>query len=312
MTTNWDRQTGETEEWYERFKLYLYMGPDRTIAASHAFAGRVARGAAHGHLESWRRAAKRHLWKERAAAFDAEVMRKALAQSITQSGDGVLATQSGHNIDQEGGTNDERLRMVAELLHQVYGVLRQADMRTLSKEEARQLLPTFRLFFRDLLRIHQSEVAQHLATSEGKGGAEGSAEGLMRFLMETGGLQMLLADLKRVIDSPVNETGWRPLRDVLAQLYPDDASARRIADQAHLDGARIHFSARAVDSWHAILTEAAHAGRLEQIIQAVQQEYGANAELVKAVRHVRQSQMEVGLQREIDTKIQKRQGRRQA
>ena len=90
------------------------------------------------------------------------------------------------------------------------------------------------------------------------------------------------------------------------------ASARRIADQAHLDGARIHFSARAVDSWHAILTEAAHAGRLEQIIQAVQQEYGANAELAKAVRHVRKAQMEAGMQSEDSRQPQKRPGRRKA
>ena len=312
MTTKWDRQTGETEEWYERFKLYLYMGPDRTIAAAHRFAGRIAKGAAHGQLGSWRRAAQRHHWQERAATFDVDLVRQALAKSAASSGDDVLAAQSGGNIHQEGGTNDERLRMVAELLHQVYGVLRQADMRTLTKEEARQLLPTFRLFFRDLLRIHQSEAAQHLAASEGKAGAEWNAEGMMRFLMEMGGLGMLVADLKRVIDSPVSETGWRPLRDVLAQLYPDEASARRIADQAHLDGARIHFSARAVDSWHAILTEATHTGRLEEIIQAVQQEYGANAELAKAVRHVRQSQIETIVQGEGDTQPQKRQGRRKA
>jgi hypothetical protein len=231
----WDRQTGETEEWYERFSLYLYMGPERTIAAAHAFATRLAKGAAHGQLSSWRRAAQRHQWKERAAAFDAELCRKALA-------------------------SDERLQMIAELLHQVYSVLRHADLLTLSKEEARHLLPTFRLFFRDLLQFHQVEVAHFLA-----------------------------ADIRRVSEAPTSEDTWRPLRDALVKLYPDEASARRIAAQAHLDSARIHFSARAVDGWHAILTEAVHAGQVEKVIQVVEVEYRANRELAEAVRHYRQS-----------------------
>jgi hypothetical protein len=281
MKTSWERHADETEEWYDRFALYLYKGPDRTIADAHTFATRLAKGAAHGQLSSWRRAAKRHQWQERAADFDAEAGRKTLA---------TLANDSGW-------TNEERLRMVAELLHQVYGVLRQADLLTLSKEEARQLLPTFRLFFRDLLQFHQTEAAQFLTANEGagKGDAELSADDLVKFLSEMDGLQSLVSDLKRVADSSATEESWRPLRDALAQLYPDEASARRIADQAQLDGTRIHFSTRAVDSWHAILTEAAHAGGLEKVIQAAQQEYGANVALAKAVQHVRQAYSPNGL-----------------
>src|SRR5690606_22399596 len=82
---------------------------------------------------------------------------------------------------------------------------------------------------------------------------------------------------------------WRPLRDLLAHFYPDEAGARRMAAQARLDSTRIHFSARAVDTWHAILTEAAHAGHMEQMIEAVQQEYGTNPELVRAILRYRQS-----------------------
>jgi hypothetical protein len=267
MTTNWDRHSDETEEWYDRFRIYLYMGPDRTLAAAHGFATRLAKGAAHGQLSSWRRAAQRNQWQMRAATYDAELCRKALA---------------GH----------ERLLMVAELLHQVYGVLRHADMATLSKEEARQLLPTFRLFFRDLLHFHQTAAAQLLTTKEDKSkpGAELSADDLVKFLTEAGGWQTLLAEIDRATEATASEATWHPLRDVLAHFYPDEASARRMAAQAHLDSARIHFSARAVDTWHAILTEAAHAGHLEHVIEAVQQEYGTNPELARAVRRYRQSQ----------------------
>jgi hypothetical protein len=63
-----------------------------------------------------------------------------------------------------------------------------------------------------------------------------------------------------------------------------------MAAQAHLDSARIHFSARAVDTWHAILTEATHAGHVEHVIDAVQQEYATNSKLAHAVQHYRQSQ----------------------
>jgi hypothetical protein len=40
-----------------------------------------------------------------------------------------------------------------------------------------------------------------------------------------------------------------------------------------------------VDGWHAILTEASHAGLVERVIEAARQEYGANRELAAAVRH---------------------------
>ncbi len=274
MTTSWDRQADETEEWYDRFRIYLYMGPERTTAAAHAFATRLTKGVARGQPNSWRRAAQRYQWQARAAEYDAELCRKALA-------------------------SDERLRMVAELLGQVYGVLRHADLLTLSKEEARQLLPTFRLFFRDLLKFHQTEAAQFLMASEeaskggaDKAGAELSADELANFLAEIGGWQGLLAEIGRVTEMPSREASWQPLRDVLAELYADEVSARRIAAQAHLDSARIRFAPHAVDSWHAILTEAAHSGQLERVIDVVREEYRANNKLAKAVRHYQQSRLQ--------------------
>lgn len=266
MEVKWDRQADETEEWYDRFMLYLYMGPQRTIAAAHSFATRMAQGAALGQLSSWRGAARRYQWRARAAAFDGEVGRATVAE-------------------------DERLRMVAELLQQVYGVLRHAELQTLSKEEARQLLPTFRLFFRDLLRLHQSETTQQVAV-QGEAGLR--ADDLLRLMKEGSDWETIVAELRRVTigdEEVVSEEQWRPLRDVLAQLYPDETSARRMAAQAHLDVARIHFSPRAVDSWHAILTEAAHAGRIEAVIAAAQAEYGANSTLVNAARHFHQARV---------------------
>lgn len=276
MTNQWDRQADETDEWYDRFALYLYMGSNRTLAAAHAFAARLARGAAHGHLGSWRRVAAKYQWRERAAAYDA-------------AGGGRQATQNrGADARTSERTDDERLRMVVELLRQVYGVLRQAELATLTRDEARQSLPTLRLFFRDLLRLYQSEAAQ-VASSNETGGALLSADDFLRLIAESDEVRQLLADLARANESMANEAWWQPLRDVLAQLYPDEASARRIAAQAHLDSARIRFAPRAVDGWHAILTEAAHTGLMEGVIAAAQAEYGANHDLIHAIRHYLQA-----------------------
>jgi hypothetical protein len=290
MKTSWDRQADETEEWYDRFMLYLYMGPNRTVSAAHSFAVRLVQGAKVGQLGTWQGAARRQRWKARAAEFDAELRRKALAAGAKS---GEPARDEGRDQTSGGSgaawTDDQRRQMVAELLHQVYGVLRHADLLTLSKEEARQLLPTFRLFFRDLLRLHQSEVAQLLAGGDGKEGTELNADVLVRFMTDEVGVQSVVEEIKRFTDPLPKGVKWQPLRDALAQLYPDEASARRIAAQAHLDGTRIQFSGRAVDGWHSILGEAMNNGRMESLIEVVSQEYGANEALVKAMQIYRRS-----------------------
>jgi hypothetical protein len=288
MNRSWDRQTDETEEWYDRFMLYLYMGPSRTIAAAHSFAVRLAKEAKVGQLGSWQRMARRRQWKQRAAAFDADFC-KSLAEQAKR---GEWAGQSAVENSSATGVDEKRLQMVAELLQQVYGVLRHADLLTLSKEEARQLLPTFRLFFRDLLRLHQSEVAQLLAGSEGKEGSELNADALVRFMTDGGEVQRVVEEIKQLADAPSKQVSWQSLRDVLAQLYADEASARRIAAQAQLDCSRIQFSGRAVNGWHSILTEAANSNRMESVIEVALREYGANTALVEAVQSYRQAQRE--------------------
>jgi hypothetical protein len=68
--------------------------------------------------------------------------------------------------------------------------LRHADLLTLSKEEARELLPTLRLFFRDLLHFYQHEAAQAAAG----GGTELRADDFAKLVQEMGGIQKLLAE----------------------------------------------------------------------------------------------------------------------
>ncbi len=69
------------------------------------------------------------------------------------------------------------------------------------------------------------------------------------------------------------------LRDRLADLYTDETSARRIVADAGIDTRRVAFSARAIDNWHAILTEATKTHQIDALLTAVIEEYNANQAL---------------------------------
>ena len=63
---------------------------------------------------------------------------------------------------------------------------------------------------------------------------------------------------------------------------------RRIALAAGLILSRVRFQATAVDTWHAILTEAEHAGQVEAVVAVVTREYGANSAFREAARALRE------------------------
>jgi hypothetical protein len=75
------------------------------------------------------------------------------------------------------------------------------------------------------------------------------------------------------------------LRNVLAELYSDQQSARRIADDAALDSSLMH--GRVLDGWHALLGDAKKKGRVDVLIEKVMSEYGENDSLKDAVAEYR-------------------------
>ena len=79
------------------------------------------------------------------------------------------------------------------------------------------------------------------------------------------------------------------LRDVLAVLYGDEASMRRVIDDAGVSEARISFSGQALNTWHAILREATNLNQMEALLQVVLRDYGANHALMTAVAAYRPS-----------------------
>lgn len=79
------------------------------------------------------------------------------------------------------------------------------------------------------------------------------------------------------------------LRRILADLYHDERSAQRVAYDAGLNTAIIHFSSRSIDNWHTILQEAIHANRVNQLLNIVLTEYPDNPGLRNAAENFRRS-----------------------
>jgi hypothetical protein len=161
---------------------------------------------------------------------------------------------------------------VERLLDDVLRVLHTANLSGMNQEEARLLLPTLRMFLRDLLFFSRAETPRAADVPL-------SADRLAVLAARLDALQAAAGGTR--------EAAWLPLRDLLAEFYADEASARRIAGQAGLDGTHIHFAPTAVDTWHAILTEADHADRLDALLEVVLREYGANPALRQAARRAR-------------------------
>lgn len=70
------------------------------------------------------------------------------------------------------------------------------------------------------------------------------------------------------------------LHDVLAELYADEESARRIVRDVGLDTTRVSFNAKAVNTWSSIVNEATAQGRLADVIRVVLKEYPAYERLL--------------------------------
>lgn len=78
----------------------------------------------------------------------------------------------------------------------------------------------------------------------------------------------------------IDQSVWSTLRDALADLYPDEISARRVAHDAALNSSLIQFNSQSKNNWHAILVEANKSDqKLIELIRIVLLEYGDNYNL---------------------------------
>ena len=77
------------------------------------------------------------------------------------------------------------------------------------------------------------------------------------------------------------------LRKVLAQLYPDERSIRRLVDDANIDATYIAFNSTAINIWHSVLTEAEKRNQVVVLLDMVENEYADSKELQRALSDYR-------------------------
>ncbi|MEZ4861240.1 MAG: effector-associated domain EAD1-containing protein [Caldilineaceae bacterium] len=71
-----------------------------------------------------------------------------------------------------------------------------------------------------------------------------------------------------------SQTIFAALRDAFAELYPEESSARVVAEDAGLEPSLIAFSPRAQTNWHNILAEAIRQNGLDQLLAIARSNYG--------------------------------------
>ena len=74
----------------------------------------------------------------------------------------------------------------------------------------------------------------------------------------------------------------RQLRTTLANLYPYEADARRIAQDAGLEITSLRLGDSAINDWHSILSEAEKRDKIQALVESAQEEYPANQSLSEA------------------------------
>ena len=90
------------------------------------------------------------------------------------------------------------------------------------------------------------------------------------------------------VNKSMNSMRFPQLRDLLARLYPEAHTIRRVVDDAELDASRLPFQGTAQDLWHAILREAEHQQKTGALLAVVNRDYGANQEFQAFYRSYRQ------------------------
>lgn len=256
----WEQRAGEPGRWFARFEVYRLLGTQRTIEKAFRAVADLEGLKGNRPGAAWYAAAKEWDWSSRAAAWDA-VERDRL-RSLEQ--------------DRRFDAREQRLNMIDYLIMAVFNVLRIANLDRMDADEARAWLPTMRVLFKDLITAQRAELGLPAVDGQSDGDVSMSADDLMRAQAELNNWQG-------------EGDGFIGLRNALANLYPNEASARRIATQARLALSRLQLSGVAVDNWHAILKEAEKTAAVEDVIAVVEGEYGRNREFMRAVQVYRES-----------------------
>ncbi|MCL5952718.1 MAG: hypothetical protein M1132_13535 [Chloroflexi bacterium] len=123
MPNAWDQQEGEPDATYNRFLVYLGMGPSRSLTKAYAVhQGKPASEARRNAPGCWLRLSKRWRWVERVRAYDRAVMLEANRHTMAKLLHGIdtIALKSIREIERTNPNGwkqaVEGLALVAELI----------------------------------------------------------------------------------------------------------------------------------------------------------------------------------------------------
>lgn len=258
MAKAWEKRADESGRWFARFEVYRLLGPSRSIEKAFQATRDLEglKGERPGH--AWYQAASEMDWPGRAEAWDRSERER--LQAI--------------EMDRRFDAREQRLGMIDQLIGAVFGVLQGANLRSMDADEARAWLPTMRILFKDLITAQRLELGLPVVDAVGGDGAPITADDLMRAQQELDGWD----------GDGGGSSSFIRLRNALADLYPDENSARRIASQSGLALSRLRLSGVAVDNWHAILREAENTAAVDELVAVVESEYGRSRDFARAVR----------------------------
>ena len=250
MPDPWDRLPDEPSLWYDRFETYRLLGVRRSVSRAYRIC-RLSQELKRPHVHSrWYGVAERWNWASRAEAWD-EVCRTEFRERQTQR------IQDAQNA---------RIDMIQSVLERSFDrILPELD------DVEKLDLNTLRHLFRDMLNEERKELPVD-ATPVRDDEFAFTADDMLR-------AQRRLDDWQDVTHPTSNADRLLALRACLMNLYPETASARRVAEQAGLSLQRVAMSGRAVDTWHAILTEAERNDQIPDLIAVAHSEYPNNLEL---------------------------------
>ena len=134
----WQQLPDEPPQWYDRFEIYLRLGPSRTLAAAYRiWAGSQGRPSktARERAEEWR-------WQERAIAWDKANRKEKAALEAARSAE----------------SRERNLRLNSKIFEAISAVFETADLTNLTKEEARDILPSLRGYLRTASELQRREL----------------------------------------------------------------------------------------------------------------------------------------------------------
>ena len=142
----WEQQPGEPPKWFERFHIYLKLGPSCTLtAAYHIWTGNDSKlsSTTSTRAREWQ-------WEERAMAYE---------QANREE-------KAAFEAAREAEARERNLRLNNKIFEAIAAVFDTADLTNLTKEEARAMLPSLRGYPRTASELQRRELQSSRASDQ--------------------------------------------------------------------------------------------------------------------------------------------------